>query len=437
MVGWSRQMLYSGFNTLPRSVFWSADFNGRSDNLDVMRLERMDAGLAIQTACGFDLLEYLLDETSQPVCNRTIKNEHPVNLQFMLFSGRYFIVLLSHSKLSPQSSVASIPLLLRSCLASGASGISTTPHKNLILIPKLLDSLVVPIPLGATRSAKNWHTRSVSQAMLEFSAIISAVKRNKRSNQYLILAAMYFLGADKTPVKSRAISDLLNRHDQKLSNVTAGLRSYTGYVEKSNDKSPYLWLLTKKGIAHFRTLSGLELKPEIRNEDYSTDVAFICALEHPEFSSLQEATGGKLKWSMVGHARLTHVYESTTIETTDGNALSVVGTVATSMGLTAAAIATTQLILEFRPRLVVMVGIAAGTKSGNKEFGDILVADPSVDYNSGKVVFEDGVRGFLPDPYPIGLNARLRSVIQKYRAPNELFVELRNKWDKQTPKGKH
>ena len=36
LVGWSRQMLYSGFNILPRSVFWSAYFNGRSDNLDVI-----------------------------------------------------------------------------------------------------------------------------------------------------------------------------------------------------------------------------------------------------------------------------------------------------------------------------------------------------------------------------------------------------------------
>ena len=34
-------MLYSGFNILPRSVFWSADFNGRSDNLDVIRLNQV------------------------------------------------------------------------------------------------------------------------------------------------------------------------------------------------------------------------------------------------------------------------------------------------------------------------------------------------------------------------------------------------------------
>ena len=32
-------MLYSGFITLPRSIFWSANFNGRSDNLDVMLLK--------------------------------------------------------------------------------------------------------------------------------------------------------------------------------------------------------------------------------------------------------------------------------------------------------------------------------------------------------------------------------------------------------------
>ena len=29
-------MLYPGFNILPRSVFWSADLNGRSDNTDVI-----------------------------------------------------------------------------------------------------------------------------------------------------------------------------------------------------------------------------------------------------------------------------------------------------------------------------------------------------------------------------------------------------------------
>jgi len=34
-------MLYSGFNILPRSVFWSTSYIGRSDNLDVIHLKQM------------------------------------------------------------------------------------------------------------------------------------------------------------------------------------------------------------------------------------------------------------------------------------------------------------------------------------------------------------------------------------------------------------
>jgi nucleoside phosphorylase len=81
----------------------------------------------------------------------------------------------------------------------------------------------------------------------------------------------------------------------------------------------------------------------------------------------------------------------------------------------------------------VMIGIAAGTRSGNKEFGDVLVADPSVDYNSGKVVDVKGIREFLPDPYPIGLNARLRSVLQKYASNKQVFVDIRKRWAGPTP----
>src|SRR5207249_1992349 len=84
-------------------------------------------------------------------------------------------------------------------------------------------------------------------------------------------------------------------------------------------------------------------------------------------------------------------------------------------------------------KIVVMIGIAAGTKDGGKQFGDVLVADPSVDYNSGKVVRENGIRGFLPDPYPIGLNARLRSVLLKYRGANSLFEEIRSGWSGRLP----
>lgn len=275
--------------------------------------------------------------------------------------------------------------------------------------------------------------------MLEFSAILSAVKPRQRTDQYVILAALYYLGANNTPVTVRQITDLLRLHLRRRqpANVTASLRSYTSFVEICSREAPQRWKLTKKGMDQLRTLSGLELTSPVGTVGYESDVAFICALEHPEFAALVEATGGAERWSVVGETRFSHVYRESQIQTDSKRPLRVIGTVATSMGLTAAAIATTQLILQFRPRIVVMVGIAAGTRSGNKNFGDILVADPSVDYNSGKVVLADGVRDFLPDPYPIGLNARLRSIVQKYRAPNGLFDDIRRAWSGMVPEQKN
>ena len=42
-------MLYSGLNILPRSVFWSAYLNGRSDNLDVIQLIALGEQLILQS----------------------------------------------------------------------------------------------------------------------------------------------------------------------------------------------------------------------------------------------------------------------------------------------------------------------------------------------------------------------------------------------------
>ena len=271
--------------------------------------------------------------------------------------------------------------------------------------------------------------------MLEFSAIISAVKPRERTDQYQVLAALYFLGAHKGPVTAKQVSDLLKLKQGKAApeNVNACLRRYKTYVEVASQGPPLRWTLTSKGLDQLRSLSGLSLSDAATESDFDTDIAFLCALQEPEFGALVAALGGSAHWRDAGTARFPHVYRTTELTTKGAKQLRIVGTVATSMGLTAAAIATTHLIMQFKPRLVAMVGIAAGTHSGNKQFGDVLVADPSVDYNSGKVVLDNGVRDFLPDPYPIGLNARLRSVLQKYQSSPAVFEHIRGKWKGSVP----
>jgi nucleoside phosphorylase len=266
--------------------------------------------------------------------------------------------------------------------------------------------------------------------MTDISVLMSAVKPRERTDQYAVLSALFVLAAHITPVTAKQVADLLKLYlgAKAPGNVNACLRTYKAYVSPKEKGPPLRWLLTVKGIEHLRSLSGLSLPTASDTEAFKSDVGIICALEHPELAAVLNAVGGPGKWKEVGDARHAHIYREASLTTTDGPDLRLIATTSTSMGLTAAAIATTQLVLQFRPRLVVMIGIAAGTRAGGKQFGDVLVADPSVDYNSGKVVLAGGIREFQPDPYPIGLNPRLRSVLQKYRGPHSLFAEIRKRW---------
>ena len=273
--------------------------------------------------------------------------------------------------------------------------------------------------------------------MTDFVTLLNAVKPSLRTSQYKILAAVFALGGASKAVTSSKINELLSLHlgSRVPVNIPASLRKYSADICIDAKGPPLQWKLTSKGLQKLRNLSGLPLEAAAEHGSFESDVAFICALEQPEFSALTNALGGTSVWKEIDNPRYTHIYRIGALVTDSGKKLKIIGTTSTSMGLTAAAIATTQLVLQFRPRIVVMVGIAAGTKDGGKQFGDVLVADPSVDYNSGKVVREDGIRDFQPDPYPIGLNARLRSVLQKHRGADSLFHTIRSRWAGKKPLG--
>lgn len=270
--------------------------------------------------------------------------------------------------------------------------------------------------------------------MNEFSTFLGAVKKTERTDQYLILGAMYCLAAQIKPIAAKQITSLLKLHlgSHTPSNVYASLRKYEGLVSPSHKGPPMLWSLTSDGLNRLRLLSGLQLKSETDIKEFESDIGIVCALEFPEFAAVMKAFDEN-PWNELSDPRFTHVYRENSIKTNTGETLRIIGTTSTSMGLTAAAIATTQLIMQFKPRIVVMIGIAAGTRSGGKQFGDILTADPSIDYNSGKVVDENGIRDFQPDPYPIGLNPRLRSVLARYRGDHTVFEKIRRNWKGSIP----
>ena len=62
------------------------------------------------------------------------------------------------------------------------------------------------------------------------------------------------------------------------------------------------------------------------------------------------------------------------------------------MGMTASATLTMKLIEHFRPKYVIMPGIAAGTleeSGGSQMYGDVVLADMVWNYSNGKYVPKD------------------------------------------------
>lgn len=89
----------------------------------------------------------------------------------------------------------------------------------------------------------------------------------------------------------------------------------------------------------------------------------------------------------------------------DGKTYSMVHVQQPEMGMTSAAATATKLIYEFRPRYIIMVGIAAGVaKDGdiNQLYGDVVVPDIVWNYSVGKFVSPSdadisfGDIGFVP-----------------------------------------
>lgn len=105
------------------------------------------------------------------------------------------------------------------------------------------------------------------------------------------------------------------------------------------------------------------------------------------------------------------------------------------MGMTAAATLSMKLVEHFRPKYLIMPGIAAGTRGGDTDeqmYGDIVLASEIWNYSNGKYVSSDqaeivfGEIGFIPRPTLIKTDPHLKDVFQKAVASdkNECHVLL-------------
>ena len=139
--------------------------------------------------------------------------------------------------------------------------------------------------------------------------------------------------------------------------------------------------------------------------DYDFDVAVICALENPELSEVKRLPYNWSPYGIIG--------DSTDYFTGSYNGKKIICAAAYEMGMSASAVLATKLVAQFRPRYLVMTGIAGGVSSQDLNYGDVMVADPCFDYESGKKVYEGGVSVFKPDYKQIRLADMMNQVIRR------------------------
>ena len=103
------------------------------------------------------------------------------------------------------------------------------------------------------------------------------------------------------------------------------------------------------------------------------------------------------------------------------------------MGMTASATLTMKLIEHFRPKYVIMPGIAAGALEESSEsqmYGDVILANLVWNYSNGKYVSKDkaqivfGEVGFVPRPTSVAIDETLLPYFEKAinSASNETHV---------------
>ncbi|AUI66847.1 MULTISPECIES: response regulator [Glaesserella] len=165
--------------------------------------------------------------------------------------------------------------------------------------------------------------------------------------------------------------------------ITSHKEAYNQYINYFNKKGWRLYI-------NDSSLSECELKENIVNymlhspkEDDNVDILIITALQ----KELDQILNLPFKWE--NKKSSSHTFYFSDVKNLESKNLRILAVSCLHMGIAASASLTSKLGALFKPKLILMSGIAAGIK-GKVNLGDILVAEYCWDWGSGKKTQIDG-----------------------------------------------
>jgi nucleoside phosphorylase len=283
------------------------------------------------------------------------------------------------------------------------------------------------------------HSKLLSRERIDVAQSGIDARRLLRAHQYdlMILDVVLPNRPEDAPQKEGGVEllrELMDRDVMQRPRYIVGLTAYPeAFQSAAGEFADYTWAIVQyqenenswqdpieQLLRHItRTMSrsdgGLE---------YSSDICVVTALDM-ELDSLLRLEWG---WSDLRVQGDAVTYKQANVSC-GGDQVRVIAASCPRMGMVSAAVFSTNIIRTFRPRLIVMTGICAGIRE-RVSVGDVAVADPSWDYQSGKLVRG----GFEVAPHQLPLISALRRRIAELNK-NDLLGRIRAAWGGAVPLG--
>jgi nucleoside phosphorylase/CheY-like chemotaxis protein len=152
------------------------------------------------------------------------------------------------------------------------------------------------------------------------------------------------------------------------------------------------------------------------------DFAIICALENPELNAVLDLP---FNWKIFVSENDPIMYHEGVINTLNGNSYRVIACSINKMGMQATASVSSMIISKFKVKQIFMTGICAGIKERDMNFGDIIIAENSLDYGSGKMTESDtGNFIFKPEPHQLPTDQQLISKLNNFINKNVEILKI-------------
>lgn len=245
------------------------------------------------------------------------------------------------------------------------------------------------IPLRAQDEPSAQHSRDLLEEIVEEDDLIKPTK---------ILG----LTADKD-----AANDFANYFEQNTWRIIEFSENSNGWASQIRNCVEYLQAASsKKDI------------PAI-----GTDVAILCALKSPELRAVL-----RLPWEWTEIRPLSDsLFVHQGRFSSGGKNFSVTAAHCTRMGIVSSALTTAHLIEMCRPRHIVMTGICAGIQ-GKVQLGDAILADPSWDWQSGKIDASNDKSRFAQAPHQLPITHDIRAAVQALSTDKSFLGKVRESW---------